>query len=525
MQTFSIIHMTEYLSHPKIIPDTVEERRYQTLMAESCMRHNTLVILPTGLGKTVVALIVTANILEKGKKVLILAPTKPLVDQHNSTFSGWIRNAEIGVMNGNMDPERRARLVAESDVIISTPQAVENDLVNGRYTLNDFGLVIYDEAHKGTGNYAYVGIAEYAASAKSMGMTASPGSDKVKVLEMCQNLGFDYIDMHSEYDEEVSPYIYETLVKRKEVKLPQDLTDISDLLNSMLDEYSRELIRMGFMSPARPPSTSYMLQIQSDLQLRIRNNERPTYVYRGLVVQSICVKLLHCIMLVETQGMTPFRNYVRSIKEELFDKNPSKSSRELIKQEKFIKAANMAARSRIEHPKISQVMSLVSQTISEHPESKVMVFAQYRDMCELLVQKLSTIPNGSVEKLIGQSKGGLKQKEQIQKLDRFRNGDCNILVSTSVGEEGLDVTSTDLVVFYEPVPSEIRTIQRRGRTGRKNDGQVWVLVALNTMDEAYESASAKKEEKMREMLDDLNYTLSRMPKRKNSRGQSTLNDF
>ncbi len=517
--------MTEYLSHPKIVPETVEARRYQTLMAETCMRHDTLIILPTGLGKTVVALIVTANVLEKGRKVLILAPTKPLVDQHNGTFSRWIRGADIGVMNGNMDPERRAKLVSESDVVISTPQAVENDLENRRYNLRDFGLVIYDEAHKGTGNYAYVGIARYNSWGISMGMTASPGSDRDKVMEMCQNLGFDRIEMFTEYDPEVSPYIYETQVKRIEVKLPADLTDISDLLHSMLNEYCGELMRLGFMSPARPPSTSYMLQIQSELQMMVRSNERTTYVYRALVVQSICVKLLHAIMLIETQGMTPFRNYAKSIKEELLGKSPSKSSRELIKQERFIKAVNLAAKSHMEHPKISKVMSLVSQTITEHPESKVMVFAQYRDMCELLVQKLSTLPNGSVEKLIGQSKGGLKQKEQIQMLDRFRNGECNILVSTSVGEEGLDISSTDLVVFYEPVPSEIRTIQRRGRTGRKNDGQVWVLVALNTMDEAFESSSAKKEENMRAMLDRLNYDLARTVKKPAARGQSTLGDF
>lgn len=516
--------MTRYLSHPRIFPDTVEERRYQTLMAEECMRHDTLIILPTGLGKTVVALIVAANVLEKGEKVLILAPTKPLVDQHNLTFSSWIKDAEIGVMNGNMDPERRIRLVESSDVVISTPQAVANDLESERYTLRDFGLVIYDEAHRGVGNYAYVTVAKYNYG-KSMGMTASPGSERDKVMEMCQNLCFNHIEMYTESDSEVSPFTYETQVKRVEVSIPSDLTDISDLLHSLLDEYSRELIRMGFMSPARPPSTGYMLQIQNELQTRIRNNERNTYVYRGMVVQSICVKLLHAIMLIETQGMTPFRNYVRSLKEELQGNAPSKSTKELIRKDSFIKAVNLAAASRMEHPKISKVMSLVSQTITEHPKSKVMVFAQYRDMCELLVQKLSMLQNASVEKLIGQSKGGLKQKEQKELLDRFRNGDCNILVSTSVGEEGLDISSTDLVIFYEPVASAIRKIQRRGRTGRKNDGEVWIMVAVNTVDEAFESVSAKKEEAMRSMLARLNYDLARLVKKPTVRGQRTLSDF
>lgn len=517
--------MARYLSHPKILPDTVEERRYQTKMAEGCLRHDSLIILPTGLGKTVVALIVAANVLEKGKKVMILAPTKPLVDQHNITFSGWLKDTEIAVMNGNMDPEKRTNILKNSDMVISTPQCVANDLENQRYHLRDFGLIIYDEAHRGVGNYAYVTVAKYNTSAISMGMTASPGSERKKVMEMCQNLCFSRIDMRSEYDPDVSPYIYETQVKRIEVKLPKDLIDISDGLRVLLDNYCSELVKMGFMSSARLPSTSYMLQIGRDLKARLTGGRGNTFVFRGLVVQSICIKILHAIGLVETQGMTPFRNYVRSLKDEMFGEAPTKSTRELLKNELFVKIVNLSAKSKVEHPKISKVMCLVSQTITENPESKVMVFAQYRDMCEILVQKLSTLENAKVEKLIGQSKGGLKQKEQTKLLERFRSGEFNVIVSTSVGEEGLDISSTDLVVFYEPVPSEIRTIQRRGRTGRKNDGEVCVLVALNTMDEAFDTASAKKEEHMHEMLDRLNYDLSRTVKKPSIRGQCNLFDF
>ena len=169
--------MTSYLSHPRIVPDTVEERKYQIRMAEDCLRHDSMIILPTGLGKTIVALIVAANILDKGKKVLLVAPTKPLLDQHGSDFRGWLKDTEVGVINGSMMPDRRAEIVERSDMVISTPQAVANDLENRLYTLKDFGIVIYDEAHRGVGNAAYVTVAKYNMG-KSMGMTASPGSDR-----------------------------------------------------------------------------------------------------------------------------------------------------------------------------------------------------------------------------------------------------------------------------------------------------------------------------------------------------------
>ena len=196
-----------------------------------------------------------------------------------------------------------------------------------------------------------------------------------------------------------------------------------------------------------------------------------------------------------------------------------------MERKEFRDIIKLTKESKVEHPKISRIMSLVSQRIDSNPGSRIMVFAQYRDTVDLLVDKLSNITGARVEKLIGQSKGGLKQKEQVQMLERFRRGECNILVSTSVGEEGLDISSTDLVIFYEPIPSEIRTIQRRGRTGRRTDGEVIILVAVNTMDETFEKTAKDKEERMRSRLDKLNFELSRTVNKPADRGQSSLESF
>ena len=261
------------------------------------------------------------------------------------------------------------------------------------------------------------------------------------------------------------------------------------------------------------------------LQARLRNHEKSTYVYRGLVVQSICVKLLHAKGLAETQGMTPLRKYIRKLLDETLEEKPSKSSKELVERAEFRKIMDMTKTSKVEHPKISRIMSLISQRIDSNPDSRIMVFAQYRDTVDLLVDRISNVSGARVEKLIGQSKGGLKQKEQVQMLDRFRRGECNTLVSTSVGEEGLDISSTDLVIFYEPIPSEIRTIQRRGRTGRKNEGEVVILIAINTMDEAFERTAQDKEDKMRARLEKLNYELSKTVTKPADRGQLNLESF
>jgi Fanconi anemia group M protein len=95
-----------FVVHPNIAPDKVEERSYQTSMVNGCLRSNTLLILPTGLGKTIVALRVAADFVDRGK-VIILAPTKPLLDQHYDTFSSLMVGHSVCILSGNVSPQKR----------------------------------------------------------------------------------------------------------------------------------------------------------------------------------------------------------------------------------------------------------------------------------------------------------------------------------------------------------------------------------------------------------------------------------
>jgi ERCC4-related helicase len=512
-----------FISNPQIAPDVIEERAYQVSMAKGCMNGNTLLILPTGLGKTVVAVIVAANVLSSGKKVVVLAPTKPLVEQHFDTFTADLPDTKVGTMNGNMPPSKRAYVFGLNDMIVTTPQVVENDLENNMYDLADVGLVVYDEAHRAVGNYAYVTVAKHYRGLV-LGMTASPGSDPNKMREVCDNLNIQRVDMRTEDDPDVSPYVHDIFINRIEVNMPDDLTRIISLLNKLMDPYVDDLVRMGLMDPNWPASTKHLLVVGDILQKRLARGEKTAFIFRGLTCQAVCVKLLHAIGLAETQGMSALRAYVNKLDEDAMKKKGSKGTKELMSTPEWKEVQHILLTSKVEHPKISRVMSLVSMAVNSDRNTRVMVFSQYRDTCEMLVEKLSHIDGVRVAKLIGQANGGLKQKEQIELLDDFRSGKYNTIVSTSVGEEGLDVTSTDMVIFYEPVPSEIRTIQRRGRTGRKNNGEVYVLIAKGTRDEVFESASKKKEELMHTRLEKLNGDLGKRPPT-TIRGQTKIGEF
>lgn len=514
----------EYADVPGIAQGRLEKRRYQSAMAEGCLKENSLVILPTGLGKTAVALLAAAEVLRKGKKVLMLAPTKPLVDQHGDYFSSMLPGTRVAMMTGHMPPKKRKESVEGSDFIVSTPQSVSNDLDNGVYDLEGFGLVVYDEAHRGTGNYDYVNVAKYVPEgAVSLGMTASPGSDLAKIEEVCGNLGLTRIDVRSDDDPDVSPYVHDTYVNRIVVNLPKDLCDVSELLHKMLYREFGSLSAMHLTVPNWPLSKKHMLTIQGTLQARLRNGEKSMTLYRGLSLTSMCIKLLYAAELAETQGMSPLRTFFAKIDAGGRDPKGPKADREIVKSEEYRQIWHILETSDVEHPKVSRIMSLVSRVLNSGESPKILVFAQYRETCDILAEKLSQVENARVTKLIGQANGGLKQKEQIEMLDKFRNGNFNIVISTSVGEEGLDITSTNAVIFYEPVSSEIRTIQRRGRTGRKNDGEVYVLIAAGTMDEVVESASKKKEALMRQRLETLSRDLRK--KRPMSKSQTGIDGY
>lgn len=532
------------MEHLLIKQGAIEERDYQRTLSDIASKESTLIVLPTGMGKTVVALRVVANVLQKGGKVVFLAPTKPLVEQHACFLRDLLVGKKVGVMTGANPPEEREAIWIESDVIAATPQVVANDLRYERVDLRQVRLIIFDEAHRAVGNYAYVNVAaayrDYAGLV--LGMTASPGSSRARIQEVCAHLNIGRIELRTESDPDVAKYVHDIQMDAIEVEVPPDMKRVIFVLRSLFEKYIAELVQLKVLDPKRPANRKYLLEVSRALQQRSRSGEKHRNLFRAMSLQAMAIKVDHALELAETQGVSSLREYLDRLKAEAESDEGSKASREILKAPEYLKVYEQAHQMRGEHPKLSRVMTIVARQVSEKPDSRIIVFTHYRDTCDLVASKLAEIEGAKVAKLVGQSDRcgdkGLKQKEQVGVLDQFRNGQHNVLVATSVGEEGLDVANTDLVVFYEPVPSEIRSIQRRGRTGRKRSGRVVVLVTRGTRDEAYLYASINKERAMRKGLTKLQHRMelesalerpekdsqdrAEEPRRK---GQSSLQDF
>ncbi|MGA9139272.1 MAG: DEAD/DEAH box helicase [Methanocella sp.] len=500
--------MSEFVSHPLLVPDKVASRVYQETLARKALEKSSLIVLPTGLGKTIIALLVIAGRLygHEGGKVLMLSPTKPLVEQHAAFFRKVMKldPERIVVFTGSTPPDERADLWKNATVIVSTPQVIENDLLCHRFTLKDVVHITFDEAHRASGNYAYVYIAKkYMEQAKTpliLGITASPGSTPEKISEIAGSLFIDHVEMKTENDPDVAPYIFDKDVEWIKVNVPDKANEIRILLEAILDDRMKKLFEMGVVySRSLNLNKKELLLLQQRLQAQIVKGGSPES-YRAVSIVAEIMKIGHAVDLIQTQGLQPLNKYFDRLKAEAGAKGGSKATRRLMTDPRLKHAIEVAEAADELNPKTEKVKEIVVEQLRANPGSKIIVFTNYRDTAEVVSKALAEIEGVKPVRFVGQASKlndkGLSQKKQVEILDKFRAGEYNALIATSVAEEGLDIPSTDMVLFYEPVPSEIRSIQRRGRTGRNTVGRVIVLMSKGTRDEGAYRVSQSKEKRM-----------------------------
>jgi ERCC4-related helicase len=502
-----------HVVHPLLVPGVIRALPFQLDLGRIGLSEDLLVVLPTGLGKTVIAALLAAEVLRRTNgKVLVLAPTRPLVQQHAEAFSRWLTPLRISRFTGTVRRPVREGAWDGADVVFATPEIVVRDLEDGRYRLDNVALLVFDEAHHAVGKYAYVPIAErYRAErppeGRVLGLTASPGGKDERIEEVVGALGVDRIEARTREDEGVREHVQPVEVEQRWVDLPPATAHIRDLLGSAARATARKLQKMGYLR--KKPIAS--LSVKDLIALRAEIFARPGPMVRRfgpLFHQLVLLHLHHAQERLETQGLTPFLQYLERVGAK---EKPSRGDAAFLRLPEVAQAREEAAsflRSSKEpsHPKLDALVDLVRETLAlprDHPP-RVLVFAQYRDTIQS-IQSILELQDWKSGRFVGQATRdrddpGMNQKEQARVLTDFRAGRFPLLVASSVAEEGLDVPDVDLVVFFESVPSEIRAIQRRGRTGRTSLGKVVVLLTRETRDVAYQAAEVRRERAMKRIV-------------------------
>jgi len=498
----------------------ITPRKYQQEILKTCIKKNCLVVLPTGLGKTLIALMLTIQRMEEfpGEKIVFLAPTKPLAQQHLDFFEKHLPElfGDMQLFTGMVKPEKRKEIWQTADIVFSTPQCVANDLRKNLYDLKDVCLLVEDEAHRCIKSYDYNHVAqkyqEQSTHPRILGLTASPGSEAHKIKEICKNLSIEEVELRTRYSEDVKPYLQELKFEKIMIDLPIEFKKIHDALFRLFNSYISELRNRKVLWTA--PTKTGLITLQKKLQLSLMRGNKN---WNQMLAVSACaqaIKIQHALELLETQTISGFSKYLKGLFKQA-EKKQSKGVIRLVAKPEFNYAfakSNEFLANEIEHPKIPELIRIIEREKLENRDTKIIVFTQFRETAQTLAKKINKIEGIKAKVFVGQAKkedgSGLSQKEQKQIIEEFSSRKINVLCATCIAEEGLDIPEVNVVVFYEPIPSAIRTIQRAGRTARLMKGKLIILITKKTRDEAYFYVSKAKEKRMHSAIDSIKKQLS-----------------
>lgn len=516
------------------------ERKYQLSISETAIMYDTLVSLPTGLGKTLIASVVMYNFYRwfPTGKVVFLAPTRPLVTQQiEACFNIMgIPESDTAEMSGKNKPENRERLWKSRRCFFCTPQTFEKDLEEGRCDAKLVTCLVLDEAHKATGSYAYVNVVNYLHNKgvrfRLLGLSATPGKDLRSIRKVIETLRVSKIEARVEDDDEVKPYTYHKeveIIKITPTSVAQSIDALFDKIIGPRLQQLRERNQMGAYRGSDSNISSYHL-LQC-MQQRQGLGDK-SMMHHFVVIQS----LLRAREALRNVGIGFAGSKIMQF---ITDHGNRGLGGAIVKEEAFLQLKRMLVDPqgkdqdlRMNNPKL-QMLDVVlhehfARSEATGESSRAIVFSQWRGSVEEIVSVLQGSELVRPSKFVGQGSGsaveqeysvsikqkkvnneGMNQKEQQRVLQEFRKGSFNCLVCTCIGEEGLDIGDVDLIVHFDCLSSPIRMIQRAGRTGRKRKGRVVVLVLKGPEELKLEKSEQMKKRLWRALRDPSSFKLSK----------------
>ncbi|KAF9987996.1 hypothetical protein BGZ75_010190 [Mortierella antarctica] len=552
-------------------PINYPRRDYQYNIIRRALFTNTLVSLPTGLGKTFIAAVVMLNFFRwfPKSKIIFMAPTRPLVNQQIEACFNicGIPQQDTVELTGHQNADVRKDMWIRKRVVFCTPQVLQNDLKSGICPAEDIVCLVVDEAHRATGRYAYAEVIRLLEplnrDIRIMALTATPGGDIRTVQQVVQNLKIAKIELRTEDSMDLQQFVFKRTVQEMVVPCGRELGEIRDKFVRMMRPFLDRLAKQGVLRTTDPGQLSRFALLQGKESF-VREHPQHSGTKSFILKQiSICMGLVHAYELLTVHGIRPFFSNMdpyasiqqdsgrslggarggagskRKNNEDEWDKDdenkPSPARKAMEEIPDFMRMmdgirSKMKLTSFVSHPKLERLVGVVVQHFIDHqdesdalarakaferadsagpsstttagsteatadkdgatPQTRVMIFANYRESVEEISRVLdSHRPLIKVQSFIGQStakgKKGITQKEQQKVVADFQKGEHNVLVATSIGEEGLDIGDVDLIVCYDSHSSPIRMLQRMGRTGRKRKGKICLLLAEGQEEQKY----------------------------------------
>jgi ATP-dependent DNA helicase MPH1 len=478
-------------------------RDYQFNIVKRGLFHNTLVALPTGLGKTFIAATVMLNWYRWAPKsqIIFVAPTKPLVAQQiGACFHiAGIPRSETTALTGDVSPAIREEQWQLKRVFFMTPQTLHQDLTKGICDPKKIVLIVVDEAHRAKGNYAFVQVVKFIRrfneSFRVLALTATPGGDVEAVQEVIDALDISRVEIRTDHSLDIQPYIYDKEVEKRSLRNSDEMERVMELYCKAVKPLMDQL---GDINPTysgdplslTPFGCNKALRQWMSTQGRTAN---PGFKGKVMAIFGVLGSVSHGMDLLKYHGIRPaYNNWLQF--GEKNESSKSKNKTTFLKNEHWRKMMDMLKmwtddRNFIGHPKLEYLCQVVMDHLldaadgriqSSAGSTRIMVFSSFRDSAEQISKALKMTnemikPSVFVGQADSKTSKGMTQKMQLETIEKFKAGEYNVLVATSIGEEGLDIGEVDLIVCYDSKASPLRMLQRMGRTGRKRSGKVVLL--------------------------------------------------
>ncbi|KAF9535565.1 hypothetical protein CPB83DRAFT_841976 [Crepidotus variabilis] len=496
-----------------IFPTNRSKRDYQFNIIRHCLFENTLVALPTGLGKTFIAGVVMLNYYRwfPEGKVVFVAPTKPLVGQQVTACheTCGIPGGVSIEMTGEVPRAQRIKYWAEKRVFFMTPQTLVNDLVKETCDPRDIVLLVIDEAHRATGNYAYNQVMR-ALMPKNphfrvLALTATPGNEVEAVQSLIDGLHISHIEIRNEESLDLRQYIHKKNFIAHIIKANEPVTKIRDLIVACMKPYIQQVVQGGLMRAGESAVSMHPYRPQALMKEAHKSGK--AWLFSSLSKLS---KLCRAMMYLLTGSIESCHQCLQEIADETENNDETngqkKSKGKKLKDDPNFRTIMQEMEMQHSagyslHPKMEELLNILIQHFGKQTDGKddscVMVFSSYRAVVDRIVEELSKHkPLLRPTRFIGQGtdkqgRKGLAQKEQLEVIEKFQAGEYNILVATSIGEEGLDIGEIDVTICYDADKAPTRMIQRFGRTGRKREGTIHALLSEEREELNIEKAEAR----------------------------------
>ncbi|KAG7201536.1 hypothetical protein KM043_004287 [Ampulex compressa] len=498
-----------------IYPENYPLREYQFEIVQTALYNNTLICLPTGLGKTFIAAVLMYNFWRwypRGK-IIFLAPTKPLVAQQIDACHNimGIPSKETVELTGAIPQKQRENAWSSKRVVFATPQVFHNDLDKNIVPSELVKCVVIDEAHRALGKHSYCECIKILCTKNEyfrvLALSATPGNKIDNVHEVLQNLRISHLELRDETSPDVSPYINHRKVDIILVPLSNELAKFKERYIIIMDRHVKYIIQNNVLrGHTANISKGRIFYLVKEFQKKSNRSSNYGQIMKTL---NILLTMYHAYELMVRHGLRAFHRFYQNHSDKFWMNDEIQLLALLDDIESYLGPfpnvqptpngvlPDIPQDIVFGHNKFHKLKELLlvhfKRAEQNQRDTRAIVFVEYRDIVnEVYVLLLQSRPLIRPQMFVGQA--GQKQRHQIKALEDFKGNHVNVLISTSIGEEGLDVGEVDLIICFDiSQQSPTRLVQRMGRTGRKRDGHIIVLVTDGKEHETLKSTMARRD--------------------------------